>query len=277
MNTKYFTLAVAACALTASTPRVAVGAPQLGTAAYSDQYGRHTLETEEDSFYNSYVKGRLRIGVSFTSSSMDKTDAGAGNYFLGNLNKLKEEDTGGVGLNIRYDFCDYVGVLFANDMHTEVSAWNHGGESTDGTLEIDGMLLQLTVQYPIRFGDLGFSITPYVGVGYTDISTKWSYAPWWHYGWSSPADYKKYGNGSKTPRNGYSRWMVPEAPSNAFTFTVGVSFEMLEHLDVDLFYRNVAVDDVNAKFHVYNENGTVMREGAFPAEFSTRFATSSNP
>ena len=258
-----------------ATPRTT---PARKATVPPDAYGRYSyvysLEAEEDSFYTAYIKGRLHVGVSFTSSAAKETKAPSGTCYLGNLNQMKEEETSGIGFNIQYDLCDYVALAFANDAHLELSAWNqptaeHPYTSTDGALEIDGMLFQVILQYPFRFDDNNWALTPYVGLGVTEVSTKWSHAPWWHYGWSSPADYAQYGNGSKTPRKGNSRWMVPDDPSSAFTLTVGLSFQMMEHLDVDVFYRTVSVDDVDAKFHRNRPTGHVEREGCFPAEFST--------
>ena len=234
------------------------------------QQGSHThVGYEEDSFYDSFIKGKLHLGASYTTSAAKTTTAPAGEYYLGNLNNLKEEDMAGIGVNIQYDLCDYIGLSFATDTHVELAAWNQINESTDGSIVMDGMLYQIIVQYPFRFTDYGFTLTPYVGLGIMDLSTEWSYANWWHYGWSTPDDYKHYGNGAKKPHNGYSRWMVLEEPSNPFTFTLGLAFRLLEHLDIDVFYRQVSVDDIQATFHTGKANGPVMREGSFPAEFST--------
>ncbi len=58
-----------------------------------DAYGRYSyaysLETEEDSFYTAYIKGRLHVGVSFTSSAAKETKAPSGTCYLGNLNQMR--------------------------------------------------------------------------------------------------------------------------------------------------------------------------------------------
>ena len=250
------------------------GAGHAYPASYSSSASHAHVDYEEESFYDSFIKGRLHIGASVTSSSAKTKTAPAGTYYLGNLNNLKEEEMTGLGFNIQYDFCDYIALSFANDMHVEHAVWNkptveHPYESTDGNLILDGMLFQVILQCPFRFHDNSWALTPYVGFGITDISAKWDYAPWWHYGWSSPADYEHYGNGSTSPRKGNSRWMILEEPSSAFTLTVGLSVQILAHLDLDIFFRNISVDDIDAKFHRRKPTGPIEREGHFPAEFST--------
>ena len=232
------------------------------------------IEFEEKSFYETFIKGKVHVGASVTKSKAKEITAPAGTTYLGNLDDLREEDMSGIGFNIQYDLCDYVALAFANDMHVEHAVWNkpteaHPYESTDGNLILDGMLYQVILQCPFRFYDNAWALTPYVGVGITDIKAKWEYAAWWHYGWSSPADYAYYGNGSTASRKGNSRWMVLEEPSSAFTFTAGLSLQILAHLDLDFFYRIVSVDDIEAKFHRRKPTGPVEREGSFPAEFST--------
>ena len=259
-----------------ATPAVAhtstTGQTHHAANTYSSRDER--IEFEEKSFYESFFKGKLHIGASFTKSTAKETTAPAGTTYLGNLDDLREEEMSGIGFNIQYDLCDYVALAFANDMHVEHAVWNkptesHPVESTDGNLILDGMLYQVILQCPFRFYDNTWALTPYVGVGITDIKAKWDHAAWWHYGWSSPADYAYYGNGSTASRKGNSRWMVLEEPSSAFTFTAGLSLQILAHLDLDFFYRTVSVDDIEAKFHRRKPTGPVEREGSFPAEFST--------
>ncbi len=260
-----------------ATPAASHANAATGQAYHSANtyYSRNErIEFEEKSFYETFIKGKVHVGASFTKSKAKEITAPAGTTYLGNLDDLREEDLSGIGFNIQYDLCDYVALAFANDMHVEHAVWNkpteaHPYESTDGNLILDGMLYQVILQCPFRFYDNAWALTPYVGVGITDIKAKWEYANWWHYGWSSPADYAYYGNGSTASRKGNSRWMVLEEPSSAFTFTAGLSLQILAHLDLDFFYRMVSVDDIEAKFHRRKPTGPVEREGSFPAEFST--------
>jgi hypothetical protein len=158
--------------------------------------------------------------------------------------------------------------MFANDMNAELSVWNNSGLSSDGTLKLKGYTVQAIGQYPWVISEEKVSLTPYLGLGLTDVSASWSHAAWWHYGWSSPADYEQYGNGSTKARNGYSRWMLPEDPSAAFTYTLGLVVQVYSHLDIDFFYRVVDLDDIDTNFRVRSPSGPLRIRGAFPAKFS---------
>lgn len=227
------------------------------------------LRFEQESFFDKYIAKRLHLGVSYTHSSADKTSAGDGDYFLGNLNKLTEKDTDGFGIVIQYDICDYFGIMVANDTHLELAAWNHGHDSSDGALILDGITFMCIGQYPFLFEKQQVSLSPYIGLGMTSISTDWSYAAWWHNGWSSPEDYDTYANGSKEFRNNKSRWMVPDNPSPAFTFAIGLSTKYREHFELNVFYRVVDVDDIDTEFRYRSKKGRVQRTGSFPAKFSS--------
>ena len=63
--------------------------------------------------------------------------------------------------------------------------------------------------------------------------------------------------------------MVLEEPATTFTYTFGLSLQLLAHLDLDFFYRRVPVDNIDAKFHRRKPTGPIEREGYFPAEFTT--------
>lgn len=221
-----------------------------------------------NSFYDDFIKGRLHIGLSFTSLSMDETSTPHEKAYLGNLDTLREDDTENVGFTVKYDFCRYLAMMFSYDVHAELSAWNWGSASSDGSLELDGWTLQAIGQYPLDVADGKVVITPYVGLGFSDISAKWEYANWWHWGYGSPEDWAKRSNNVQAPNNGYSRWMNPEDPSTAFTYTLGLSFQFFEHLDIDVFYRLVDLDDIKTTFHAGAQDGKILGEGAFPAKFS---------
>lgn len=243
-------------------------APQ--TAPAHLRYGfRENAPIEDDgSFYDTFIKGRLHIGLSYTKMSMDETSTPHEKAYLGNLDTLKEDDTGKAGITIKYDFCDYAAIMFAYDMSAKLSAWNNSSESTDGSLELDGYTLQAIGQYPWEAVEGKVTATPYVGLGFASFSADWSYAPWWHYGWGSPDAYSNAGNSSNEPHNGYSRWMIPEDPSAALTYSIGVVLQLYRHVDIDIFYRVVDLDDVKAKFRTYGTDGRVVKTGAFPASFS---------
>lgn len=270
MNAKVIFVCILAATATVAQTQAATAqssryAPSYYGTAFDDASGPFD---SWDSFYGTFIEGRLHLGLSYAKISMDKTSTPHEKAFLGNIDTLKEDDTGQFGFTVKYDFCDYLAILFADDMRAELSAWNYDGASTDGSLILDGYTLQLLVQYPFEIQQAYLKIVPYVGLGYSWISARWSYASWWHWGWSEPEDYEKYGNGEQKPHNGYSRWMLPEDPSTAFTWALGIDFTVYGHLGIDFFYRVVDLDDIDTDFRTHAPDGRLMREGSFPASFS---------
>lgn len=229
--------------------------------------GYDQIRFADGSFFDKYVANRVHLGLSYTHSMASKTSAGAHSYFLGYLDTLKEESSDGIGLALQYDISDYFGILFANDAHLELSAWNNGNESTDGTLELDGMTLMGLGQYPFVFPEQRLDITPYAGLGITMIDASWSHEAWWHYGWPSPAEYAA--NGSPRRRHGRSRWMCVDDPSPALTLTLGVAARYYTHFEFNVFYRYVNVEDIDATFRYDSTSGRICKTGSFPAKFSS--------
>lgn len=240
--------------------------PALFAGGYIDD-----AELVDDSFYSNYIANRFSIGVSYAVASMRETSTPHENAYLGNLDTLDEDSMGAFGIVVRYDFCDYVGIEFSNDFQANLDAYNWGSASCDGTLKLSGYRIQLNFQYPFSLQDVAdftedWFVVPYVGIGFYNVSASWDHASWWHWGWASPEDYDTYANGEQAPHNHYSRWMLPEDPGFSPTITVGVGFKMFDCIGLDLFYRYIAIDDVETDFRTGSSHGHLMRDGAFPAK-----------
>ena len=229
-----------------------------------------SLLGDDESLYDLLIAKRLSVGASFSSVSMKKThvpyDPGKNANFLGNINRLEESDRNGFGVVVRYEICPYVGFQFSNDLHAELGMWNKENESRDANFVLDGYTYEVLLMVPID----AIRLTPYIGLGYTDLSCSIEYNNWWHYGWSSPADYDAYGNGSTVPRNEVTRWIEVEEPSSAFTFSAGVSLKLFRYAQLDLFYRTVRADDASIEFRRGIRTATGhMLDGYVPLECST--------
>lgn len=231
---------------------------------------QYALEGDDDSLYDLLIAKRLSVGASFSCASMKTThvpyDPSKEANFLGNVNRLEESDMNGFGVVVRYEICPYIGFQFSNDLHAELGMWNKENESRDADFVLDGYTYELMLLVPIDV----IRLTPYVGLGYTDISCEIEYNNWWHYGWSSPTDYDAYGRGSTLPRNEVTRWIVVEEPSSAFTFTAGVSLKLFRYAQLDFFYRTISADDVQIEFRRGIRGSTGhMLNGHVPLECST--------
>lgn len=238
-----------------SSPRRAAAAPAL---------------EKSDSLYDLLIAERLSLGAVYVSTSMKKThvpyDPSQEGNFLGNINNLEEDGMGGIGLVARYNLCRYIALQFSTGTHIELGMWNKEHESRDANFVADGTSYELLLMCPID----ALHVTPYVGIGFMDLSCDIDYNNWWHYGWSSPRDYEVYGHGSTADRNGTSRWMFIEEPGSATTFSIGLSLNIWRHAQIDLFYRTISADDCTIAFdRKIKDSYAHMRDGYVPLECSS--------
>jgi len=222
---------------------------------------------EEPSFYDDWIAKRLSIGLALTYGwvrdghvSYDSTQK---HNFIGNINDMDERDGVAVGLVARYAFLPWLAVEAANDFRCDLDAQNMDGASCDGTLKLRSWRLQAILLWP----DETWAVRPWAGIGIEDVSASFSHAPWWHYGWSSPEDYARYGQGSKKPHNGAMRTMSVEDPGIAPVLSLGVTAELHRNVRLDVFGRWTGCDDVSVTFtRTEGHRVTIRRTGAFPAE-----------
>ncbi len=248
------------------------GAPLAGLSKDSEagQASASAVSLEEDdSLYDLILANRLSIGLAISSSSMKKKsvpyDPEHSANFLGNINKLDESDMTGVGIVVRYELCPYVALQFSNDLYAELGMWNHDGESRDANFVIEGNTYEVLLMYPID----SIYCTPYIGLGWTDLSCSIEYNNWWHLGWDSLESYNTYSGGTKEPRNNITRWILVDDPSSAFTYSVGVSLQLFRHAQVDLFYRAINSDDATLEFRKRIKTASShMMDGYVPTECS---------
>ncbi|MGI6496141.1 MAG: hypothetical protein ACOX5G_08650 [Kiritimatiellia bacterium] len=219
----------------------------------------------EDSFYNRFVAERVSVGVLYSATSMDKThvpyDPTKAGNFLGNINRLSEDDMEGLGVMVRVNLCDYFALQLSTGTHIELGMWNNDDLMRDATFVADGVAYEALVMYPVDIRQV--RIIPYVGLGWTDFSCSIDYDNWWHYGWSSPKDYDRYGNGSTEPRHDVMRWMEFKEPGMAVSFSLGASVRLCRYAYLDLFYRMIDADDGSIWFW-RSDTAVARREGYIP-------------
>lgn len=282
-----FTLFTTAATLTAQNAPAAAApvsaAPAAATARPFAPQGREAARTaprrteepleleKSNSFYDLLVAEKLSVGAVYVQTKMDKThvpfDPSQEGNFLGNINNLEEDEMGGLGFVVRYNLCRYVGLQVSSGTHIELGMWNNEHESRDANFVADGMTYELLLMCPID----AIRTTPFIGLGMTKFSCEIDYNNWWHYGWSSPRDYDAYGHGSTENRNGTSRWMkLTDEPSDAFSFTAGLSFRLFRYAQVDVFYRTIDMDDCLIEFDRKAANNVQkMRSGYVPLKCSS--------
>ena len=221
------------------------------------------------SFYDVWIKGRLSIGPTYTKVSVQDTHIpyreDRQGLFIGNINDMQEDGTTGFGLAIRYELLPWLAVELAGLDRADLRACNEDGMSCDGTLEIRSWRAQGFLQWPFET----VPVTVYAGAGAANVDTKFSHAPWWHYGWSSPENYDKFANGSTKPRNGVMREMDVDDAGYALVATVGATLRLHDHLHLDVFWEKVDSDDVDVDFYrVMRQGKSHMLSGHFPTGYT---------
>ena len=263
--------APAAAPAATSTAKPFAPAPRSTATVSETRRSAESLKLEEpDSLYDLLIAERLSLGVNYISTSMDSThvpyDRTQTANFLGNINNLSEDDMDGFGFVARYDLCRFVALQLSTGTHIELGMWNNEHESRDANFVADGTTYEVLLMCPID----SIYTTLFVGLGMTSFSCEIDYNNWWHYGWDSPKSYEKYGKGSKEDRNGTSRWMKLTEPSSAFSFTAGVSVRLWRHVDADVFYRMIDMDDCKIEFdRKEGANSHKMRDGHIPLKCSS--------
>ncbi len=218
-------------------------------------------------FYEQWLAWRLSLGVTLTKARVRHRhvpyDPEQEHNFLGNINDMREHGDVALGLVARYEITPWLAVEAANDLRADLDARNKDGESCDGTLQLRGWRAQALVFWP----EPQWIVRPYLGLGVEHVSASFHHSLWWHYGWSSPGDYERYGHGSHRPHNGVMRTMDVESPGFAPAVSLGATVGLHRHAHLDAFARWTDFDDAKTTFR--RREGTrehTMLTGAFPAE-----------
>ena len=258
------------CALHAVCFWVLCACAAIPLAAVADS-GRPGNDTEwvfdPKGFYEQWFEWRLSLGVTFTRAYVRHHhvpyDPMEEHNFLGNINDMRDHGDVALGLVARYEITPCFAIEAANDLRADLDARNRDGVSCDGTLELRGWRAQALVFWP----EPQWIVRPYVGLGVEYVNASFKHAPWWHYGWSSPEEYERYGNGSHRPHNGVTRTMDVKNPGLAPALSLGATVGLHRRAQLDAFVRWTDFDDAETTFRrrEYNKEKT-LRTGAFPAE-----------
>ena len=222
---------------------------------------------EEPSLADEWISERLSLGISVAKASVRHRhvtyDPTQGNNFLGNINDMEEHDDVAYGLVIRYVFTPWLALEAADDFRADLDACNMDGDSCDGTVKLRSWRVQAILSWP----EESWIVRPWAGIGVENVTASFSHSPWWHYGWSSPEDYRRYGNSSREPRNGVTRTMSVDDPGLSPVFSAGITAELHRHVQLDVFARWTDCDDVDAEFtRTVGRRRYHMLDGSFPAE-----------
>ena len=259
------TIAITPCAVRGAEPTAAPRyAARPALASPSDDELVWVFDPK--GFYEDWIEGRLGLGATIAATRVRNRhvayDPSQRRNFIGNINDMKEHGNVGAGLAAWYEIAPWLSVEVARDARSDLDARNNDGDSCDGTLRLRAWSAQALFTWP----DEEWIVRPYLGLGFEYVDASFSHSPWWRYGWSSPADYERYGNGSREPHNGVMRTMDVSDPGFAPAVTLGATVALHRHARLGAYARWSDPDDVDVTFRRRIGNGErTMRTGSFPA------------
>lgn len=229
-------------------------------SAYSS-YRRSSYAPPEESFYDSFIKGRLSIGLALYTVSLDVDDRPQDELwektFVGYVNQLTEEDDTGFTPVFSYYLCDY---LRFGLQYNKVTArtMNYNVHSSDGYVDCQGPVVTLEGSLPL----LDDMLIPHVGVGAAFYRGGFHEDSWWHHGFGSNERYLALRQ-HETGAGHYREIDVDDTVG--FMLTAGVSFRPVSHLELDLSVRTISANvDCTYKYvYVRNKEVIIMDEGDF--------------
>lgn len=189
------------------------------------------------------IRDRLELGLRVTyyqlTDGKNNDPDGDGNYFLGSINELEEEQSTQLRPYARYFVIPYLGFeLSMEEMSLITRKWTSTYD-TDGIIKVDGPAFSLVGRYPneSRF-------TPYGQLGFFLAKGDFDYAEWWHNGFPEYGqaflDWQAMGS-PPWPNNGYQRNIDISDETGTF-WAGGCSIKLMDHLSLDVQARYMMLD-----------------------------------
>lgn len=193
---------------------------------------------DEEYLYERWIKGRLSIGVTYSSFELEnkKRPANREEDFLGNINELSDHHNKRYAPILEYRPIDYInfGVSY---MHIEAGTMNFNNGEGDGTAVLKGPTFSAEVALPLIKG----IIMPHAGIGYAKLKGDFKEDTWWGLGYSSPTAWEYYGKPTDKSGSDHYRYIDVEDASETY-FTFGVSIIPHPHVKLDVSYHKVEFD-----------------------------------
>ncbi len=219
---------------------LALGASRAAAYEYGDPAWGLSKESSffragDGSFYDTWLRGRLSIGLKYSSATLTKADRPADptntKTFIGNVNQLEEENPYYAPV-VEYALCDYVRLEVS---YYKVSArtrnFNHN-QTSDGIVTMSGPYLGLKLQVPLWER----RIFPYFSIGEALLHGDFDEDDWWYYGWSMPEDWETAGKPTGM-RGGHTREIHVE-DCNTFIWGFGLAVRPIPNLELEAFYTS---------------------------------------
>ena len=215
-----------------------------------------------NSFYECVLRGKFSGGLALAFPVLDDParpeDPTQEHTFLGNLVKEKERRMN-VYPFVEYTVCPFLRLALSY-YRIAVSTYNQNNDRVgDGTASLKGLWFSAKCQWPLFDGRL----LPYATLGVAVLDGNYAEAAWWHYGYSSPDDYRSHGS-RRVLKNDHYRVMEVE-DATAFVWGAGIAWRPFEHWEADF---SVTFLDANADadfYYDYPASGKIeeVRHGYF--------------
>lgn len=240
--------APAAPAATNAAPKKAESAfpavpppPKSGTTSRyggSSSWDRSLALDDEEYLYERWIKGRLSIGVTYSSFKLEnkKRPANREEDFLGNINELSDHHNERYAPVLEYRPIDYIN-LGVSYMNIEAGTMNFNNGEGDGTAVLKGPTFSAELALPLIKG----IIVPHAGIGYAKLKGDFKEDTWWGLGYSSPTAWEYYGKPADKSGSDHYRYIDVEDASETY-FTFGVSIIPHPHVKLDVSYHKVEFD-----------------------------------
>lgn len=226
-----------------------------GFEDFAEFYGGET-------FYECFLRGKFAGGLALAFPVLDDpsrpVDLSQERTFLGNLVKEEARDMN-VYPFLEYTVCPFFRVMLSY-YRIAVSTYNQNTDRIgDGTASLKGPWFAAKALWPLWDG----RILPYATCGLAVLEGDYVEAAWWHYGYSSPADYAAHGS-RRVPKSDHCRVMEVEN-ATALVWGFGVACRPFAHWEAD-FAVTFLDANADADFHYdYPASGKVesVRSGYF--------------
>ena len=192
------------------------------------------------SFYDSWLRGRLSLGLGVASTSLTDAersrDKGNGKTFVGFIYKLEDEDETAVVPTVSYWIPDYVRLSLTWDsVSGRTRNYNTETRHSDGVVEAAGPAFVAELTLPF-FDD---RVLVHAGGGVVWAMADFKEDTWWHLNYSSEKSWQEYGSPKKV--NGRYREIRVD-DSVGILGTAGVSWRPFEHMELDFSARYVRLE-----------------------------------
>lgn len=203
---------------------------------------------EKNSFYETWVKNRLSVGLRVSSITLTDNDRpedySCEKTFLGNINHLENERKTTLYPFIAYQFKPWFGLSLSYDsVRASTRNQNWQKNPTDGDVEMSGLLIMTQFRLPL----LEERLFPFVELGLAPWTSKFIHDPNWYDG-------------------GRREMFVHTAGDSSLVYALGLAWRPHSKVEISASFRHMEMT-ADAKYYNRSKGFTEFRKaGEFTLE-----------